>query len=184
MSRRQCQLGEGCGLYDCEPGVSRDWTDYQEWKINAQKETGLRPEQRRSQAVRSTQRVLVTSRSLLNSAHFCHSLRPPFLSCAALSVAFSFSPITLPLCWVLVPQRPAHHHPEIPSSPDILSEGLLAKYVFLSFPNEAEAGPFPERRGSQSRRKECQRMRVQVLWEVRKELANSDEGSPKITLKK
>lgn len=133
--------------------------------------------------MRSTQRVLVTSRSLLNSAHFCHSLRPPFLSCATLSVAFSFSPITLPLCWVLVPQRPAHHHPVIPSSPDILSEGLLAKYVFLSFPNEAEAGPFPERRGSQSRRKECQRMRVQVLWEVRKEPANSDEGSPKITLK-
>lgn len=60
----------------------------------------------------------------------------------------------------------------------------MAKRVFSSFPVEQEPD-HPQGKGvTRADGKKCQQMRFQVLWEVRKELANSDEGSPKIILKK
>lgn len=60
----RASVRSGRGFDDCEPAVSRDWTDEEEWKIKAEKEPGPRPEPVWSQAVRSTQCVLVTSSSL------------------------------------------------------------------------------------------------------------------------
>lgn len=99
----------GRGFEDCEPAVSRDWTAQEEWKIKAEKETGPRPEPIWSQAVRSTQCVLVTSSSLFPEHRLLVWQRPA--SCLGHS-RFPSSTTPSP-CWVLAPQRPAHRLPMI-----------------------------------------------------------------------